>query len=329
MKVIRLLLLLLHTGIFLLLAGMLLNAYVPPKVFPWLNLLSLGFPALMGSYLLLTLFWIISWKKRAFVFLLLGLLFFNATLRWINYMPVRRETSDLTILSFNTRGEKENTVEELKSYLLLQQADVVLLQENRGNKIKLKGYIQGKAGSLTCVFTKHEIVAEQRIGSDASDTGSYGTWMDIRMRGKIYRLINVYLHPFKFEKSMVKLNGNNEEDEEKIKSIIKRLMPTFKIHQEEVASIRKAIDESPYPVILAGDFNSVPNSYEYYHLAKGLKDAFTESGKGSATSFHDYKFPIRIDYVFASPSIKPLYYTVDRSVQISDHFPVLAGFKTE
>ncbi len=329
MKVIRLLLLLLHAGIFFLLAGMLLNAYVPPKAFPWLNLLSLGFPVLVTVYLLLTLFWIISWKKRAFVFLLLGLLFFNATLRWINYRPVQQELSDFTVLSFNTRGEKETIVNELKSYLLSQQADVILLQENRGNKIELKGYSRGKAGSLTTLLTRHEIVDEQRISSDAGETGSCGTWTDIRIKGKTYRFVNVYLHPFKFEKSMVTMNGNNKEDEEKIKNIIKRLMPTFKIHQEEVASIRKAVDASPYPVILAGDFNSVPNSYEYYHLGEGLKDAFTESGKGSATSFHDYKFPIRIDYIFASPSMKPLRYNVDRSVRISDHFPVIAGFREE
>lgn len=329
MKVIRLLLLLVHTGILLLLAGMLLNAYIPPKVFPWLNLLSLGFPVLMAGYLLLTLFWVISWKKRALVFLLLGLLFFNATLRWINYMPVQKEPSDLTILSFNTKGERETSSEQLESYLLSKKADVILLQEDRGDKIELKGYTQGKTGSLTAVFTRHEIIREQRISSDAGDTGSCGTWTDIRIKGKIYRIINIYLHPFKFEKSMVTMNGTNEEDEEKIKSIIKRLMPTFKIHQEEIAIIRKAVDESPYPVILAGDFNAVPNSYEYYHLGRGLKDAFTESGKGSATSFHDYKFPIRIDYIFASPFIKPLRYTVDRSVKISDHFPVIAGFKTE
>ena len=100
-------------------------------------------------------------------------------------------------------------------------------------------------------------------------------------------------------------------------------------HQDEVADIQKAVADSPYPVILAGDFNAVPNSYEYYHIGKNLKDVFVETGNGSATSFHDYKFPIRIDYIFSSPSVKPLSYKVDRSVKLSDHFPVIATFKTE
>ena len=128
---------------------------------------------------------------------------------------------------------------------------------------------------------------------------------------------------------MVKLNGNSDEDERKVKNVIKRMIPTFKMHQEQISTIRESIDNSPYPVILAGDFNSVPNSYEYYHLLDGLQDAFVEAGQGSGTSFHDYKFPIRIDYIFSSKTIKPLSYKVDRSVKLSDHFPVMATFKLE
>ena len=111
--------------------------------------------------------------------------------------------------------------------------------------------------------------------------------------------------------------------------IRRKLSPIFKVHQEEVATIRKAIDESPYPVMLVGDFNAVPNSYEYYHLGKGLTDAFVEVGRGSSTSFHDYKFPIRIDYIFTSKEIKPIRYRVDRSIKSSDHFPVIAEFKID
>jgi endonuclease/exonuclease/phosphatase (EEP) superfamily protein YafD len=107
------------------------------------------------------------------------------------------------------------------------------------------------------------------------------------------------------------------------------MVPNFKAHQEQVAAAREAIETSPYPVIMAGDFNSVPNSYEYYHLGKDMKDAFVVAGSGSATSFHDFKFPIRIDYMFTSKEILPISYKVDRSERLSDHFPVIATFKIE
>ncbi len=326
MKIVRLVLLILHIGIFFLLVGMLLNAYVPPKIFPWFNLLSLGFPVLMAGYIALTVFWVFCWKKRAVIFLLLGLMFFNATIRWINYAPEKKDIADLKIVSFNTKNVQISDKKAIEDYLNSQHADVVLLQEQSGDQISFNGYKKGNTESLTPLFTKHEIIDEKRISLDSD---SYTTQADIKIRGTIYRFINVYLHPFKFKKSMVKLNGNSEEDEQKIKNVIRKLIPTFKLHQEEVTAIRKVVDESPYPVIMAGDFNSVPNSYEYYHLSRDLKDAFVETGKGSATSFHDYKFPIRIDYVFSSPSIHPVSYKVDRSVRISDHFPVIATFKLQ
>ncbi|WP_415324652.1 endonuclease/exonuclease/phosphatase family protein [Chryseobacterium sp. MMS23-Vi53] len=327
MKIVRLILLILHVGIFLLLSGMLMNAYIPPKIFPWLNLLSLGFPFLITGYLLLTIFWIISWKKRAFVFLFAGLLFFNATVRWVNFSSEKKEAADLKIVTFNTKGGILEGREKIQQYLKSQNADIIFLQEDRGSGFEFNKYNKSNAKAILTIFTKHKISGDKLIDSQYVDVNAYGTQTDLEIKGKLYRLINVYLHPFKFDKNMVKLDGSKEEKEQKLKNIIKRLIPTFKEHQEQINVLRKAIENSPYPVILAGDFNSVPNSYEYYHLGEGLQDAFIKVGNGSATSFHDYKFPIRIDYIFTSKSIQPITYKVDRSVKISDHYPVVATFK--
>jgi exonuclease III len=325
-KIVRLILLILHVGIFLLLVGMLLNAYIPPKVFPWFNLLSLGFPILITGYVLLSIFWIFSWKKRAFVFLFSGLLFFNSTIRWVNYSSRKSETPDLKIVSLNAKIAKFGK-ENIEKYIDSMNADVVFLQEDGQKKYQFKGLSKTISNRVVIsTFTRHKIIAEKEL-IFSEFINAYGSQTDIEINGKIYRFINVYLGPFRFEKSMVKLDGNKEEDEEKAKNIVKKLIPTFKQHQEQVNMIKEGIENSPYPIILAGDFNSVPNSYEYYHLADGLQDAFVEVGRGSATSFHDYKFPIRIDYVFASKTIQPISYKVDRSVNISDHYPVIATFK--
>lgn len=305
-----------------------MNAYVPPKVFPWLNLLSLGFPFLITAYILLTAFWIFSWKKRAFVFLFFGLLFFNSTLRWGNFSSDKKETADLKVVSLNAKNGLFGT-KNIESFVDAQDADIVLLQEYGGKKeYHFNNLKQGEDSPIISIFSKHKIISQkQLINSDYEYNNAYAAQTDIEIRGKVYRIINMYLQPFKFEKSMVKLDGSSEQDEEKLKNIVKRLIPTFKMHQEQIQPIKNSIETSPYPVILAGDFNSVPNSYEYYQLVDQLQDAFVEAGRGSATSFHDYKFPIRIDYIFTSKSIQPISYKVDRSVKISDHYPVVATFK--
>lgn len=326
MKILRLIFLILHAGIFILLSGMLMNAYVSPKIFPWLNLLSLGFPLLIIAYVLLTIFWIISWKKRAFVFFFAGLLFFNPVLRWINFSQPKNEKADLKIVTVNVKNGilgKEN----IENFINTQDADVVLFQEMVNKKYDFKDLKQSGKTLLTSVFTKHKVIAEKNLLGDYENGNA--TQTDIEINGKTYRIINVYLQPFRFDKSMVKLNGDSDEDEQKLRGIVRKLIPTFKVHQEQIAPIKESIESSPYPVILAGDFNSVPNSYEYYELSKDLEDAFMKAGSGSATSFHDYKFPIRIDYIFASKSIKPLSYKVDRSAKLSDHYPVIATFKLQ
>ncbi|MGU3374632.1 endonuclease/exonuclease/phosphatase family protein [Chryseobacterium sp. M5A1_1a] len=328
MKIFRLIVLILHLGILFLLLGTLLNAYIPPKIFPWFNLLSLGFPILIVSYIILTVFWVFSWKKRAFVFVFAGLAFMNPVKRWVNYSSDKKESSiPLKIVSFNIKGGTMGK-EAIQNYLETQNADVIFLQEDAGMKYTLlKNYNRTTTNGFLTILTKHKILNSNLIYSvDKSVDLPSGMLADIEIDGRIYRFIDVYLHPFKFEKEMVKLNGTSDSNEQKIKDVVKRLIPTFKKHQDQVGLIRQAIESSPYPVIVAGDFNSVPNSYEYYHLSEGLDDAFLTAGRGSATSFHDYKFPIRIDYVFSSKSLKAVSYVVDRSVSLSDHYPVISKF---
>ena len=327
MKIVRLIFLILHLGILSLLIGVLLNAYIPPKVFPWFNLLSLGFPLLITGYVLITFFWIFSWKKRAFVFMLLGLFFLNPVKRWVNYSPGTNKAANLKIVTFNIKGGKFGA-ENIKKFISEQNADIVIIQEDADFDYKFTGLKKDHKNPVVGTYSKYKTVGHKELfkGMYSEEFNAFGEYTDIEIKGKTYRIINVYMQPFKFEKSMVKLNGDSKKDEQKVKGVIKRLIPVFKMHQEHIAIIRESIDESPYPVILGGDFNSVPNSYEYYHLGNGLKDAFFEVGKGSGTSFHDYKYPLRIDFIFTSPSIKPVTYRVDRSVKLSDHYPVIAEF---
>lgn len=328
MKVLRFLLTIFHFFVVALLLGTILNAFIPPKVISVFNLLSLGFPILIFVHFALIIFWIVLWKKRAFVFLFLTLFLLNPMQRWVNFSSKSKEESNFKMISFNAKGLTLGK-EEIKKYLEKQNADVILLQEgqNSNDIIEINGMKSYKISPIIVMYTKYKVESSKALIDINLGMNGYSDFYDISIKGKTYRFINLYLQPFQFEKSMIRMNGNSNQNEQKAKGIVKRLLPTFKEHQTQVELIRKAVDNSPYPVILAGDFNAVPNSYEYYHLGKDLQDAFVKVGNGSSTSFHDYKFPIRIDFVFASKEIIPVSYQVDRSVQLSDHYPVISTFK--
>lgn len=323
MKIFRFGLAILHIFIIILLLGTLLNDYISPQTFPWFNVLSLAFPVLMIINVLLCLIWIISWKKRSLVFLLFSLMFINPTKRWINYVPKTSEKSNLKIVTINIKGGTLGR-EKVYQYLKNSDADVILGQEY-GAEFNIPGYrFRTNQYEIVALNSKTEILDQKRLGAEGTGNAFYA---DVKVNGKIIRIVNVYLNPFSFDKKKVKPGEDLDNNKMKLRYILSKLIPTFKIHQDEIDIIRKAIDQSPYPVILGGDFNAVPNSYEYYTLGKGLTDTFAEVGRGSSTSFHDYKFPIRIDYIFTSKEIKPISYRVDRSVKLSDHFPVIAEFK--
>ena len=104
MKIFRFVLTVSHFFIIVLLLGTLLNAYIPPKVFPWFNLLSLAFPVLMIIDVLMIVFWIILRKKRAFLFVMFSLILINPTRRWVNITAKNAESTNLKIVTYNVKG---------------------------------------------------------------------------------------------------------------------------------------------------------------------------------------------------------------------------------
>ncbi|WP_027378694.1 endonuclease/exonuclease/phosphatase family protein [Chryseobacterium daeguense] len=318
----RQILLFIHITVAVLLLCTLGNAWIPPNIAGKLNLLSLGFPYLISVYILLTLVWIAKRQKIAIAFALGILLFYNPIRRWVNFSPKTenlKSVRDIKVITFNVKYGDFGWG-KVKKYIRDQDADIILVQEKDTNRALTHDMVKYPSVILK---TKHKIVRQEELITDKSRGNSF--YADVDINGKIVRIINVYLEPFRLHKSMLKYDGLSKQGG-KINTLLAHMIPTFKAHEDQIKKIRKAVDLSPYPVILAGDFNSVPNSYEYYNLGKDLQDAFLTTGNGSSSSFHDYKVPLRIDYIFSSKSIIPLSYKVDQSVQLSDHYPVIAEF---
>ncbi|WP_300671562.1 endonuclease/exonuclease/phosphatase family protein [Soonwooa sp.] len=326
MKLVNILLTLLHLVIAGLLLAMLCNSFIQPSQISLLNLLSLGFPILMILNVILCIYWIVLFKKRSIFFLLISIMFITPTRRWINYSSEKKDKADFTLMTFNVK-HGEFGMENIEKYISEKNPDIILLQEI-SSKINLPNYLYKIEGfTQTQCFSKYPIEKFEDIKTQVDIGNSF--YADINFNGKNIRFVNIYMEPFQIEKQMVRPSKSMDENEAKAKGLIKKMLPVFKEHQTQMQNTMTAVDNSPYPVVFAGDFNAVPNSYEYYLASKNLKDAFLEAGSGSGTSFHDFKFPIKIDHIFTSESIKALNYRVDRSVHISDHYPVLASFKIQ
>ena len=84
------------------------------------------------------------------------------------------------------------------------------------------------------------------------------------------------------------------------------------------------MEESPYEVILMGDFNNTAYSYIYRELrSHGLNDAYKEAGNGFGKTF-DLKFlPLRIDFILPQESLEIIDFE-SYDVPYSDHYPITA-----
>ena len=114
---------------------------------------------------------------------------------------------------------------------------------------------------------------------------------------------------------------DDEEDLREVHDIWHRFKKGFVLRAQQVKTIRRYIEESPYHIIICGDFNDAPASYSYRQLRKGLKDAFVCSGTGVGRTYIGELPSFRIDYIFHSRGFESYNFkTID--FRYSDHLPV-------
>ena len=177
------------------------------------------------------------------------------------------------------------------------------------------------------IYSKYPIINMQRVVSDPTEYNSIFQYVDVVKNNDTFRVFNIHLQSLRFTNDNRKYIDNpgitGENDWEATKNIlIKYKTGTEKRHRQS-DYIRKSVEESPYPVILCGDFNDVPNSYAYNRIGEGLNNAFAVMGSGISNTYDGLSPTLRIDNIFTDKSFDIVQY--NRFVKkFSDHFPIVA-----
>lgn len=310
-----------------------LAPHIAPSTFPYFGFLPIFYPliVLMNLILLIILFFRRILYAIVFTILSSGLYYpLQSTYQFFGKEST--ETPEFKLLTFNGQYLRVPGYQELFTQ---EDADIVLLQEvylrtpelNKIKKEAFPGYYHEK-NSIIQVFSKFPIIEFKQIFSGQNGTTGYAAYADLDMGKDTIRVINVYLESMLIDKGLVKETvSDSEKVERNVKILRNKLTEGFLRHEKQIKELVYYIVNSPYPVLLAGDLNAVPYSYEYQQILYRLQDAYVSTGKSSGTSFHDFKYPLRLDYVFHSKEFSPLRYEVLRKVKLSDHYPVVATFK--
>lgn len=178
------------------------------------------------------------------------------------------------------------------------------------------------------IFSKYPIINKQTVGFYPNDYNSIFQYADIVKGADTIRVFNIHLQSLRFSKTNLKyIDKPTVEDEntaiKESKSIISKFKKGFLRREIQADRIRAEIDKSPYPVIVTGDFNDVPNSYAYHTIGGNMKNAFVEKGSGLGRTFSGISPVLRIDNIFVDEKMDVLQFNLVKK-KLSDHFPIIA-----
>lgn len=176
-------------------------------------------------------------------------------------------------------------------------------------------------------FSKYPIVFKKTVSYPPNDYNSIFQYIDILKENDTFRVFNLHLQSLKFSNRNLQYIDDpsikDEQDLENSKNIISKFKKGFLKRESQSNRIKEEINKSPYPVIVSGDFNDVPNSYSYNTIGKGLNNAFAEKGTGIGRTYNGISPTLRIDNIFADTRFSITQY-IRIQKKLSDHFPIIA-----
>lgn len=152
---------------------------------------------------------------------------------------------------------------------------------------------------------------------------------DIQFPEGIVRVFNIHLQSVKFtkERKLLIINKNYHLKAiiEQFSGTIMKLKTAFNLREKESRILSDSIKASPFPVIVAGDFNDTPASYAYHTISSGLKDASSGTANGLKRTYKFSTMPLNIDYILHDKDISSSGYK-QISLVVSDHYAISTKF---
>lgn len=336
-----------------------LPAHFSPDKLGYITLLGLAYPFILLANIAFMVFW--YFKVKRFMLLsalaiLIGITHLTDFFQFsLGKSKVEPNEDRLEILTYNVHlfglYDKENKAKRNKIFDILneEEADFMCFQEFfhsdqlgyfttrdsivefTSNKYYHERYTHAMNGRNyfgVAMFSKYPIINKGFIPFE-SDVNNFCIYADIKVKEDTIRVYNAHLQSIRFKPedyAFVDDNRNQEELETGVRRIARRLKAAFLKRQAQVDKVAASIADCRFPVVLCGDFNDTPVSYTYESFSDLLEDSFIECGAGVGNTYNGIFPSFRIDYVMHSTAIEALDYRT-LSVDLSDHFPVVVGFR--
>ena len=326
----------------------------PIGKWPFASLSGLAFPFLYVFNLLFLMLWLAVWKKGALMPFLTILICLPPTLRFfpVHFLSSTKvEEPYITVVTYNTEGfgfddNKDNTLTNpVLSFITGLDADIVLLQEVRRDLLtKAKNnkdiksrypYIELIPGSTTeACLSKYPVILNQAIHFDESTNACQ--YLRLLAGKDTIAVYNCHLQSNMLKREEISEyyrfieHPTDSAHYKGSKAVLKKLLESTSLRAGQAVLVAdKVKGETARYVIVGGDFNDTPLSYSHHVFNRFMTDSFTRTGLGAGHTYHDHRLYYRIDHIFCSRNITPLYTWIDRIQKDSDHYPVISKIRLE
>ncbi|MDQ6610670.1 MAG: endonuclease/exonuclease/phosphatase family protein [Bacteroidota bacterium] len=331
----------------------------------YISMLGLGFGLIVVTLIAFMLFWIAFKPKFILISLIplligyksIGTFFALNTTQKFNY---EKEKGTLRIAHWNVarfiewyRNNNKGSQTRLKMMDLLkeQNADVLCMQEfftstdsiyydNLNHVMNELGYPYFYYAWMNdgdrqwfgnVIFSKLPIIDSGKVFFPHSRYPETLLHADILYGKDTIRVYTTHLQSLNFKKEDF---HNIDEIKEQQKDVIRNSKGIFGkvrramlVRKEQADIIKEMLSNDPYPTILTGDFNDVPNSYAYATVKDDkLQDVFLKKGFGIGRTFNNISPTLRIDYIFTTKDFEVKQF--NRVVKnLSDHYLLVTDVK--
>ncbi len=195
-------------------------------------------------------------------------------------------------------------------------------------------HYSGVYESGVIIFSKYPIVDSLKLSYKSTDNFRAAESLiavDLNVNGKTIRVFTTHLQSVLFGNKEFRdieiIKNVDDSTLQASKSIVKKLRRAYGFRSGQADIVREQLDKSPFPAIICGDFNDVPNSYTYFHIRGHMQDAFIKKGFfGVGRSYVHLSPTLRIDYIFADDQFTVLQ-CKKFNLPYSDHHPVVADLR--
>jgi len=335
------------------LAACYLSQWISPATFWPLAFFGLLFPVLIVmQFVFILLFLILRSKAIVLPIIMIVMGWSSITHTFQIIRSPDRGSSDknaIIVMTYNVRlfdianwSGLKNQSEGIFSYTTDLKPDILCFQEfalQEPGKFSIE-FIKGRLSYLPhsaiefnftsqnrkhglAIFSRYPII---RSGHEHfEDTKNMMLYADLLIGTDTLRVFNNHLESIHFDRDEFQwidtTTNKTRIPRNKITEIVKRMKGAYIKRATQADMVRKSIGNSPYKVIVCGDFNDTPVSYAAHLIRSNLYDSFRSGGHWLGITFPNVKAPLRIDYILHSKEMVSSGYQIGK-VKYSDHRPV-------